>query len=83
DTILSTAQETWEEMGLVTKRIVGTFQGFERESGKGLTLQINFLVEVDWGAVKINPEEHQALACEAQGCNLGKSEGSMRGVVSD
>jgi len=89
ETILSTVvRETFEETGLVVKRIVDEFEGFEYESGKGLTVQLNFVVEVDGEdalVVKMNPEEHQAFAWVEREEDLEKFQltGGMCKVVTD
>lgn len=86
DTILSTVvRETLEETGLVVKRIVDTFEGFEYQCRKGLTVQLNFLVEVEPGEVQMNPEEHQVFAWLHKGDDLEKYKltGAMQKVVSD
>jgi 8-oxo-dGTP pyrophosphatase MutT (NUDIX family) len=88
ETILSTvARECVEETGLVVKQIVDEFEGFEYESGKGLTVQLNFVVEVDGQdavIVKLNPEEHQAFAwVEKEDLEKFQLTDSMRKVVTD
>lgn len=90
ETILRTVvRETLEETGLVVKRILGEFAGFEYDAGKGLTLQINFMVEVESDSgkveVKLAPSEHQAFAWVADGEDLQKYAltGSMGKVVAD
>ena len=89
ETLLSTVvRETLEETGLVVKHIVDEFEGFEYHSGNGLTIQINFVVEVDENdalVVKMNPEEHQAFAWVEKGEDLDKYQltDNMRKVVMD
>lgn len=88
-TILDTvARETQEETGLIVKRIIGEFEGFEYDSGKGPTVQLNFVVEVEGGDapnIKMNPAEHQAFTWVERGEDLQqyKITGSMRKVILD
>jgi len=85
--ILSTVvRETREETGLTVCKIVAEFQGFEYEAKQGPSLQINFIVEVGLDdVVKLNPDEHCALAWIAPGDDLSHLAltGSMRKVVAD
>ncbi|KAG8913102.1 hypothetical protein FRC01_004735 [Tulasnella sp. 417] len=57
-------RELKEETGLTLKRVVEEFEGFEYETSKGVTAQLNFMVELEEDElnVTINPEEHQAIA---------------------
>lgn len=94
-TILSTVvRETHEETGLTVCRILGDFEGFEYEAGKGPTVQLNFRVEVEGGdqdksdsipVVTMRPDEHQASAWIDKGEDLEKYEltDAMHRVVLD
>jgi 8-oxo-dGTP pyrophosphatase MutT (NUDIX family) len=89
-------RETAEETGLKVTGILGCFEGFEYETGKGKSVQINFLVEVEGGAtggdegvvVTLNPEEHDAFAwvgadeLDSVGTTYALS-GAMEFVVKD
>ncbi|KIJ27077.1 hypothetical protein M422DRAFT_37945 [Sphaerobolus stellatus SS14] len=83
-------RETLEETGLIVKRITGEFEGFEYETKKGITVQLNFFVEVEPEGdappqVQINPEEHQAYAWVSLQDNLEAfpMTSSMTAVVND
>ncbi|KAG9049524.1 hypothetical protein FS837_010004 [Tulasnella sp. UAMH 9824] len=56
-------RELKEETGLTLKHIVEEFEGFECETSKGITAQLNFVVELEEDDMKVtmNPEEHQAF----------------------
>lgn len=95
ETILSTVvRETHEETGLTVRQILGEFEGFEYEAGKGPTVQLNFRVEVEGNdqdpsdrvpVVTMRPDEHQAFAWIKKGEDLGRYEltGAMHKVVLD
>ncbi|KIO32852.1 hypothetical protein M407DRAFT_96428 [Tulasnella calospora MUT 4182] len=57
-------RELKEETGLTLKRIAEEFEGFEYETSKGVTAQLNFVAELEEDDlnVTINPEEHRAIA---------------------
>ncbi|KIJ51851.1 hypothetical protein M422DRAFT_43696 [Sphaerobolus stellatus SS14] len=83
-------RETLEETGLIVKWITGEFEGFEYETKEGITVQLNFFVEVEPEGdappqVQINPEEHQAYAWVSLQDNLEAfpMTSSMTAVVND
>lgn len=52
-------RELKEETGLTVTNILGTFDGFDYSTNrKPLVRQINFLVEVEAGEPRLEPEEH-------------------------
>lgn len=89
-------REAVEETGLKVTGIVGCFEGFEYETGKGKSVQFNFLVEVEGSAgggdegavVALNPEEHDTFAwvgvdeLDSVGTKYALS-GAMEVVVKD
>lgn len=86
-TILDTVvREVREETGLTVAEIVSDFEGFEYSTRRGVSVQFNFMVEVEGGVeVKINPEEHEAFAWVQKGESLDcyRMTEPMRKVVSD
>ena len=57
-------REVREETGLQVESIRKEFMGFEYETSKGHSKQLNFVVTVRWEPgleIKLNPEEHQAF----------------------
>jgi len=82
ETILdAAARECFEETGLMVTAFVAEGRSFEYTiAGRGLSLQLNFIVKVREGdSVRINPEEHQAYQwyAEQQIEQVGVTEATM------
>lgn len=86
-TILDTVvREVKEETGLTVTAIISDFEGFEYSTRRGMSVQFNFMVEVEGGVeVRMNPEEHEAFAWVWKGESLDcyPMTEPMRKVVSD
>ncbi len=78
-------RELKEETGLKATKVIATFNGFDYTTDrKPLARQINYIVEVEPGEVKLGPQEHDAFIwVDPSNLNNIKMTENMRICVQD
>ena len=77
-------REIKEETGLLTSRVITTFKGFDYSTNKKPRVrQINLLIEVKPGEVKLSNEHDDFLWAKEEDLNNIKITESMSGCIKD